>query len=590
MGRRILRANESKESIRQRAMNTAFKNFADYGAKAQASNQRQAATERQAALDEEARKRRLIEDERAATKWEHTLDKYDSDLDQQDLDNEFRSKKHTSDMERLGWEREDRKGLMEERKVKRAFEKEKFGFLKKKFGAEMARRLIEDERDEKEFGFKEREWKAREARLLNEDKRKGVRFQREGEDYGYKKKRRPIDDAYTDEKRFREGEQYAYENKWKDIKNRQGVDKFGRERAKDLSGQAFEEKKRGYYDEDRARDIEKEDSVERRTEGRYGMALEGYETDRLHTEEDRKIKEEYEEFKRGRQIDETTRKAEEAFRKRKKEEEEFEIFKADRLRKQRREDQMRPLEIERKELALDKDYANMGHEDYKEEQREMAYPLTREAEKKRYDHKFDMEKATLMQKRKIKAAKEIAKAKGKEDKGVVNARERGFTGRAGLARTKKEAQDVRKADVAVQDALGIIAKIKKLGTNIDITDRKNIGLIKQAKQTLAGKLRLPLTGPGILTETEFNRLIDNMGDPSNLFSTEDRELAKLNQLEDILTESVSAHYKAVLDPSSMTEANARQNRGNNTPLPNSNELTKEQKIQAIMKARSLRAR
>lgn len=52
--RRILRANESEESVRQRAMNQAFKNFADYGARAVEANRREEATKRQKALQEKA--------------------------------------------------------------------------------------------------------------------------------------------------------------------------------------------------------------------------------------------------------------------------------------------------------------------------------------------------------------------------------------------------------------------------------------------------------------------------------------------------------------------------------------------------------
>lgn len=112
----------------------------------------------------------------------------------------------------------------------------------------------------------------------------------------------------------------------------------------------------------------------------------------------------------------------------------------------------------------------------------------------------------------------------------------------GLARTKEEASNIRAAKADADEALGIIDQIKNLGTNVSIFDRDRVGKINQLKTVLAGKLRLPLTGPGAMTEDEFQRLVSNIGDPSAVFGTEENEMAKLDQLKDILGRSVESKF------------------------------------------------
>lgn len=112
----------------------------------------------------------------------------------------------------------------------------------------------------------------------------------------------------------------------------------------------------------------------------------------------------------------------------------------------------------------------------------------------------------------------------------------------GMARTKEEAKDIRSSQADANDAMAIIDQIKELGTNVSIFDRGKVGKINQLKTVLAGKLRLPLTGPGAMTEDEFQRLISNIGDPSAVFGTEANEKAKLDQLKEILTNSVQSKF------------------------------------------------
>jgi hypothetical protein len=114
----------------------------------------------------------------------------------------------------------------------------------------------------------------------------------------------------------------------------------------------------------------------------------------------------------------------------------------------------------------------------------------------------------------------------------------------GEVRTKKEAIDMRQAVSDAAESKAIIEQIKKLGTNVAIWDRDRIGKINQLKSVLVGKLRVPLLGPGTMTEDEFQRLVSNMGDPSAMFGSEKNELSKLDQLAGILDNSVKSKFSA----------------------------------------------
>lgn len=108
----------------------------------------------------------------------------------------------------------------------------------------------------------------------------------------------------------------------------------------------------------------------------------------------------------------------------------------------------------------------------------------------------------------------------------------------GQAKTKEEAEKMRAAKKDSDDALGIISEIKRLGTDVSIFDRDRVGKIGQLKQALVGKLRLPLMGPGTMTEEEFQRTVSNLGDPTALFGTEENEMGKLDQMSSILKGSM----------------------------------------------------
>lgn len=114
----------------------------------------------------------------------------------------------------------------------------------------------------------------------------------------------------------------------------------------------------------------------------------------------------------------------------------------------------------------------------------------------------------------------------------------------GRVRTAKEAQDIRQSMSDANDAVKLIDDIKTLGTDVSVWDRKKINRIQSKMKILAGKLRLPLTGPGAMTQDEYERLIDTMGDPSKVFGLESIEKAKLDDLKNTLSNSIKSKFEA----------------------------------------------
>ena len=136
-----------------------------------------------------------------------------------------------------------------------------------------------------------------------------------------------------------------------------------------------------------------------------------------------------------------------------------------------------------------------------------------------------------------KENREIAKDQRVIDKGI---RERTLNDGT-LIRTKEEATKIRSAQTAAAESSSIIDEMVKLGTNISPLDPRDFGRIKkldQLKKLLVGKMRVAVIGPGTMTEDEFKRMVDTMGNPASLVSTEKIEIAKLNQMRDLMTNGV----------------------------------------------------
>jgi hypothetical protein len=74
-----------------------------------------------------------------------------------------------------------------------------------------------------------------------------------------------------------------------------------------------------------------------------------------------------------------------------------------------------------------------------------------------------------------------------------------------------------------------------------LTDRDLIGAIKATITPLKGKLRLPLIGPGAVSEYEQEILAEAIADPTKIFSLESANLKKLRTLKAIVERSPKIH-------------------------------------------------
>lgn len=61
--------------------------------------------------------------------------------------------------------------------------------------------------------------------------------------------------------------------------------------------------------------------------------------------------------------------------------------------------------------------------------------------------------------------------------------------------------------------------------------------------TLVGALRLPITGPGPLTDTEREFLVKTIGDPSKFFSLKQNQMARLYEIQSNINRRVQNSYK-----------------------------------------------
>lgn len=103
-----------------------------------------------------------------------------------------------------------------------------------------------------------------------------------------------------------------------------------------------------------------------------------------------------------------------------------------------------------------------------------------------------------------------------------------------IALGKKDKEEYDKVAREITPAIRFAQELRNYLTNGSKLDPKQRGEVKVYLQGLVGKLRLPLTGPGILTETEVKNLKDIIGDPNAFIALPSVEKQKLLTLEKML--------------------------------------------------------
>jgi hypothetical protein len=150
-----------------------------------------------------------------------------------------------------------------------------------------------------------------------------------------------------------------------------------------------------------------------------------------------------------------------------------------------------------------------------------------------------------LQDSRISAEKEIAGMKTKkEDLDVLDVNGRG------QARTKQEAIKLRDniaTTKQIQDSVDRILAIKNEGPIVPMTQRARD--IETEQQFLMGALRLPLQGPGAMTDSDRKQLRDTVGDAAGLFTINANTIAKLNAIRNRVGSNLEAAIQAhVVNP------------------------------------------
>lgn len=139
-------------------------------------------------------------------------------------------------------------------------------------------------------------------------------------------------------------------------------------------------------------------------------------------------------------------------------------------------------------------------------------------------------------------------------------------GRKQFANVNKErVAEFEKYASETKPAVDLLRDIKKFAATankLSMEDRSRMGTMLAVA---AGKLRLPITGPGAMTEDEYQRLRDTIGDPMKIISYPPAELAKIDSTIGILNADLTsrAGQIGVSWPATKAEkvAAALQNRG-----------------------------
>jgi hypothetical protein len=107
------------------------------------------------------------------------------------------------------------------------------------------------------------------------------------------------------------------------------------------------------------------------------------------------------------------------------------------------------------------------------------------------------------------------------------------------AEARKLKEDTGEIDTAV-NALDELIRLSEQGARLPSADRARAKTLLQAA---VGKLRLPLTGPGPLTDTEFSRLVNTLGDPTKFLTLQSWEREKLKTVKGLLEFDLKNKFK-----------------------------------------------
>ena len=137
----------------------------------------------------------------------------------------------------------------------------------------------------------------------------------------------------------------------------------------------------------------------------------------------------------------------------------------------------------------------------------------------------DLSQLTPMQMHQMGMSKETQES-------IVKTQERMVSGWKGIVPDKEAAAKFREKAGEIQPALDSINRLQVLSKDFNkVTDLKQRAKVDTEIASLVGALRLPITGPGILTDSERKMLETVIGDPNKLASFSSFQQARMNQIK-----------------------------------------------------------
>jgi hypothetical protein len=146
-------------------------------------------------------------------------------------------------------------------------------------------------------------------------------------------------------------------------------------------------------------------------------------------------------------------------------------------------------------------------------------------DRERFENQKEKDKADRALKEKKLSAKDI------DNLSPTEVRELTVPG-FGIARTRKEAIDFRKnaADTqTIKDGIMGILEASKT-SNLGPLEFSNRAEVRTKVQAIMGKLRLPMQGPGAMTDSDRKQLEELIGNPAKIFSLNSVEQRKLETI------------------------------------------------------------
>jgi hypothetical protein len=117
------------------------------------------------------------------------------------------------------------------------------------------------------------------------------------------------------------------------------------------------------------------------------------------------------------------------------------------------------------------------------------------------------------------------------------------TGKLKLGTNKPAITELRKYQGDVAPAMEGVKRLLKMADNGSELSLEDQGVSSTEMVALIGQLRIPFTGPGVLQEKEFDRLLKNIGSPLKIFALSSVEKAKLNTVLNKLGGDLLLKYK-----------------------------------------------